>query len=41
MLALAGCNDQKSEETTAAVTAPTQGLLDDISGVWKAQSDNT
>jgi uncharacterized protein YecT (DUF1311 family) len=39
MLTLVGCNEQT--EKTTAVTAPAPTLLDDISGVWKAQSDNT
>ncbi|WP_165489487.1 lysozyme inhibitor LprI family protein [Paraburkholderia hospita] len=39
MFTLAGCNEQKKEET-AAMTAPAPTLLDDVSGVWKEQGSN-
>ncbi|MEX3686428.1 lysozyme inhibitor LprI family protein [Paraburkholderia sp. BR14263] len=39
MFALSGCDNQKKESTVT--TAPTSTMLDEISGVWRAQSENT
>ncbi|MCP3727472.1 lysozyme inhibitor LprI family protein [Paraburkholderia sp. CNPSo 3272] len=39
MFALSGCDSQKKE--VIAVTAPSSTMLDEISGVWRAQSENT